>query len=221
MTVNATAPAARPPGRPRSARADAAILDAALQLLVEEGYSGMSMEGIAARAGVGKTTIYRRWPSKEAVVAAALGRLTDRAAIPDTGAVRDDLLQLIREFRDTTMHSIVGPAVRRVLSASLGVPEFMAIFRANLVEPRRAALIAVLRRGQARGDVRADVDPAIVADMLGGTMFFTALVRELRAPPSDEHVTKVVDTLLEGIVARRALTPPPLSQPWERGVSGK
>jgi len=89
-----TAPAVPRPGRPRSAEAHRAILDAAAALFIEEGFDAMSVEGVATRAAVGKATIYRRWPSKEDLVIDAIAQVFAEAPRPETGSVRDDLVQL-------------------------------------------------------------------------------------------------------------------------------
>src|SRR4051812_38737959 len=99
MTQTSDQLAARPPGRPRSERADKAIVDATLALLVEEGgVSGVSIEAVAARAGVGKTTIYRRWPNKEALIIDALAALREPIVEPRGQSVREDLITWARAF---------------------------------------------------------------------------------------------------------------------------
>src|SRR5437764_14075432 len=99
MTQTSDQLAARPPGRPRSERADKAIVDATLDLLAEEGgVTGVSIEAVAARAGVGKTTIYRRWPNKEALIIDALAALKEPFPVPRGDSARDDLVALAHAF---------------------------------------------------------------------------------------------------------------------------
>jgi AcrR family transcriptional regulator len=196
--VGAAAPPRRP-GRPRSADAERAIIDATLELLLEQGYAAMSVEGIAARAGVGKTTIYRRWPAKQAVVAAALGTLTARIeTLPDSGDLRADMLSVVRAFFESSTASVIGPAFARVVSASLDNPEFMTIFRANTIAPRRATLGELLRRAQARGQLRSDLDVELLIDLVAGWFLHQVLVASSAAPPTLEHADEVVSLLLEG-----------------------
>lgn len=167
---------ARRPGRPRSARADRAILQATVELLVETGFGRMSIEAIAARAQVGKATIYRRWSSKGEIVTEALRNMTDDVRMPDSGNTRDDLIALLHDFRRVTGTSVVGTMIGRVMSAAIGNPEFMQIFWTNTILPRRKAVKAILQRGQRRGEVRADLNLEIVLDMFPGTMMYRSLV---------------------------------------------
>ena len=196
-------PLVRRLGRPRSADAERAIIDATLQLLLEQGYDAMSVEGVAARAGVGKTTIYRRWPAKQAVVAAALGTLTASIErLPDSGDLRADLLTVMHAFVASSSASVIGPAFMRVVSASLNNPEFMAIFTANTIAPRRATAGEVLRRAQARGQLRAEVDIELVVDTLAGWFLYQTLVGAPGELPSLDGAEQAVTLLLEGALAR-------------------
>jgi AcrR family transcriptional regulator len=189
----------RRPGRPRSADAERAIIDATLELLLEQGYAAMSVEGIAARAGVSKTTIYRRWPAKQAVVAAALGTLTARIEeLPDSGDLRADMLDVMRAFFASSTATVIGAAFARVVSASLDNPEFMAIFRANTIAPRRATLGEVLRRAQARGQLRPALDVELLIDMIAGWFLHQVLVVAAGQAPTLDHAEEVVTVLLEG-----------------------
>jgi AcrR family transcriptional regulator len=133
-------------GRPRDARTDRAILEATLELIAELGVYEFRTEDVAARAGVGKGAIYRRYDSKDALVTAAIAALVGEAiAVPDTGSTREDLLVLMRE----AVH---------LYSGSL------------------AALSEVLRRGITRGDLSPDADLELVLDVLGGPLFYRLLV---------------------------------------------
>jgi AcrR family transcriptional regulator len=193
----------RRPGRPRSAQADRAILKAAMELLVEDGFEGMSMEGIAARAGVGKTTIYRRWSSKEEVMAAALRRLDEHVAIPDTGRAREDVEGLVAEFVRSAQESVVWPALRRIIGTAVGSPELLEIFWGNVIGPRQAALRTILERGVARGELRADLDIALAVDTLAGAIMFQVLFRpRAGAPLTPELAHRIVEGLWRGFALR-------------------
>jgi AcrR family transcriptional regulator len=108
---------ARPPGRPRSAQVHQAILDAAVALFIRDGFEGMSVEAVAARAGVGKAAIYRRWPAKEALVIDAVAQLIAEAPSPDSGSVHDDLVELARELHGLLSSSLTGGLFPRMAAA--------------------------------------------------------------------------------------------------------
>jgi AcrR family transcriptional regulator len=201
--------AARRPGRPRSAQADQAILSAAIELLVEDGFEGMSMEGIATRAGVGKTTVYRRWTSKEEVVAAALRTLDENVAIPDTGSAHGDLSALINEFGRATKASMIWPALRRVVGTAVSTPALLAILWANVLTPRQAAVRTILERGITRGELRPDLDVAFAVDAIAGTLLFQVIFRpgELE-PPSQELADQIVDVLWFGLASEHGAGQP-------------
>jgi AcrR family transcriptional regulator len=169
------APEPRPPGRPRDPAADAKILGAALALALEGGLAGLTMEGIAARAGVGKATVYRRWTTKEALLADALRELAPGVEVPDTGSARGDYLALMRgssERFDRRATVIVA----RLLTEAAEEPELFTALRAAVVDPRRAALRAILERGAERGEVRADADLELAVDALAGPVMYRAMV---------------------------------------------
>jgi AcrR family transcriptional regulator len=167
--------AASSAGRPRSEEAHRAILDAALELLVEVGYSGLTVEGIASRAGVGKATIYRRWASKLPLVMEAFGDLPGLEE-SDTGDLVTDLERMLR-------HN----------------PELMELF-APLVLSRRQPLIRALERGVARGEIPPDTDLSLAADLIVGPI--TVRLFFSRAKPTPKLVPAIVRLALEGIRAR-------------------
>lgn len=163
----------------------------------------MSMEGIAARAGVGKTTIYRRWDSKEEVVISALETVkaeTDYRP-PDTGNTRDDLIALVQGFRQAAAESALAPAAPHVIGAAITSPQLLAIFRERLVEPRQSTMRTILQRGIERGDVRPDIDVDLIVDMIPGTIFFQILIKQNPdgTPPSRELIERLVDSVWRGI----------------------
>src|SRR5262249_48391971 len=139
----------RKPGRPRSPEADRAILQTTVELLATEGLRGLSIERVAERAGVGKTTIYRRWPTKRELAEAALRALFTQmesvSYVPDTGTVRGDLL----EATAIRMRAVSGTQflLPRLTLESEGDAAFHRLVNEILIEPTRAPVIAVLRRG--------------------------------------------------------------------------
>ncbi|HEX3724075.1 MAG TPA: TetR/AcrR family transcriptional regulator [Nitrolancea sp.] len=189
------------PGRPRSARARQAILDATLQLLVEEGFDRMSIEAVAARAGVGKATIYRRWSSKCELVAAALASIDDEIQAPDTGNTRDDLVSLVRDFARVSLSTAIGPMIGRVAGAAASNPELLEIVWTNLIAKRQEIGRQLLRRGIERGDVRADTNLDVVMNMVAGTAIFAVLFRLPEPDDLSTRLESLVKTLWQGIQA--------------------
>lgn len=140
------------PGRPRDPETDQAILRAALQLLTDRGYAGMSVEGVASRAGVGKTTIYRRYASKEELVAAALAALRDDLGpLPDTGDIRSDMVEMILQMRRALQQGPGLGMIGALLVEERRSPELLELLRERLLRPRREEAIMVLQRGVDRG----------------------------------------------------------------------
>ncbi|MEV5571232.1 TetR/AcrR family transcriptional regulator [Spirillospora sp. NPDC052269] len=190
-------PGAARPGRPRSERAEKAILTATIDLLAEEsGVDGVSMEAVAARAGVAKTTIYRRWPNKEALIVGALGMLKGPLPeLPGTG-IRDDLLTITRH-----MAAERGVKAARcfwnVAGGAEKYPELYARYRQDVLDPRRAVYFDLLRRGVERGEVRGDVDMDVAVAMLVGAFAYHKLSESL----PDAFAERLVDTFLRGISA--------------------
>jgi AcrR family transcriptional regulator len=190
------------PGRPRSAKAEAAILNATLELMAQYGLEGLSMEAVAARAHVSKATIYRRWPSRKDMVAAALRSLTSEIEVPDTGDVRDDLVGLLRAFQAATLHSLPETLRPRLIALTLTDPDLMQIFLTNVYLPRRAALLDVLERGKSRGELRADLDTDLAGMMIHGPMFQLSLLGKTEALQDPETPARLVDAVLAGIGTR-------------------
>jgi AcrR family transcriptional regulator len=182
------------PGRPRSARAHAAILDAAIALVREVGYDAVAMEAIAARAGVGKATVYRRWPSKELLVAEAIGGIVRAIPVPDTGDVAGDVLALMR--RSTAMYR--DPATAALLSGLVAAMARSApiadAVRSGFVARWREVMGGVLRRAVARGALRADADVELALDLLSGPAFYRYLL--LGRPIDDAYAGAVVAAVL-------------------------
>jgi len=164
-------PASAPrPGRPRDPAADRAITAATFRLLREEGYRGLSMEAVAAAAGVAKTTIYRRYPSKRDLVVAAMLAETSFPVPPPEMPTREALTSLIRQAGRIL---IDGRAVRILgtfLAEEAREPELLETFRARLVEPRRAMGLAMLRAGVERGEIRPDANLDMITEMLLGSL---------------------------------------------------
>ena len=169
-------PPRRTPGRPRSEASHQAIIQATLALLIEAGYGSLTMEAVRARAGVGKATIYRRWSSKEELVRDAIVFLHDEFDTPDTGSLRGDYDALAMAVRASASRGGAASLMPRLLGESVSDPDLFAIFRANLVEPRRAALRTVLERAIARGEIRAGIDLELIIDLFAGPAVYRLLI---------------------------------------------
>ena len=196
MSGSATA---RPPGRPRSAEADAAITRATLELLVEEGFQGLSVEAVRQRAGVGKATIYRRFPDKTALVRAALDALHAQIELPDTGTLRGDLAAVWRAAYAAQPTAAQRLMLPRLLVDAIKDEELFAVFRSALVETRRAAMRTILERGIERGELRADVDPDLVIDLLAGPMIYRFLIDGGDVPDPVGRALAVYDAVSAGL----------------------
>ncbi|MFF7199373.1 TetR/AcrR family transcriptional regulator [Streptomyces sp. NPDC008141] len=173
-----------------------AILDAALEQLSTVGWSGLTMEGVAAGAQTGKAAVYRRWPSKEDLVADAL-----QAALPqlveadDHGSVREDLFQLCRRVRDA-MYSRSGFALRSVLHEcdSAAAERFLAVIVRQVIEPSTQLFRDVVRRGMVRGDVRPDAAHDLVIDVIPGLMMYRSKVCGSEWPDGD--IAEMIDQVM-------------------------
>jgi AcrR family transcriptional regulator len=183
----------RGPGRPRDARHDEAILAATLEILQEHGYGGLTIEGVAGRAAVGRPTIYRRWDSKPALVVAALIQ-SARLAMPepDTGSLRRDLVA-VQRHQVELMSAADNRRVTAGLVADLATdPELAEIYVSEYLAPRRATVWHVLQRGIDRGELDPDADLAFVYDLLVGPLFMRAVVWGQPLPPDAAEQTAEV-----------------------------
>jgi AcrR family transcriptional regulator len=185
------------PGRPRSEKTRLAILEAAADILLESGFSATTIESIAARAGVSKVTIYKWWPSRGAVaIDAYFHRYRETIAFSDSGDVVADLtgqiLVLVKAFRGRA-----GDVMAELLGHAQSDPALAEMWRERWLQPRRDATTVVLRRGIDRGQIRSDVDLALVMDELYGPVYYRLLARH--APMDDAFARKVVANTFRGI----------------------
>ena len=194
MTID-TAAATRK-GRPRSGRADRAILDAARELLIEDGFAGLRLEHVAARAGVGKATLYRRWRSKEALAQALLAELAaPHIAVTDSDDTRDELLAAVLNPMRAVTETDFGPVIRALLSQIAMNPRLGDPFRATVVQARRDEVARLVRRGIARGDLRADADVDLATELLVGPVYFRLM---FGGTLDRDFAERVVDHFLGG-----------------------
>ena len=181
---------ARRPGRPRSAEADEAILEAAVELFAEVGLEGLTIEGVAARAGVGKATIYRRYPCKVDLVVAAARCFTQGPVLPpDTGSTRGDLRELVDGLIEILTTTPLGRVLPILVAARTRVAELDRAY-ADIVAEKRARSMIVVRRAIERGDLRADVDPELVIDSYVSPIFYRFLITNAAARRGVRGVTR-------------------------------
>ncbi|MFF9495252.1 TetR/AcrR family transcriptional regulator [Streptomyces flaveolus] len=187
---------AQTPSRRRGAVLERAILDAALEQLGTVGWNGLTMEGVAAGAQTGKAAVYRRWPSKEDLVADALrSGLPSYDNVPDLGSVRDDLLALCRRARDA-MFSRPGFALRAVLHEcdTVQAERFHAVIFEGVIEPTIKMLREVITRGIERGEVREEAANSYVFDAVPAMMMYRAKV--CGSEWTDQEVEEMIDQLM-------------------------
>ncbi|MER7968369.1 TetR/AcrR family transcriptional regulator [Streptomyces sp. NPDC005840] len=187
------APAQAASSRRRGAVLERAILDAALEQLSTVGWSGLTMEGVAAGAQTGKAAVYRRWPSKEALVADALRvGLPSFEDAPDLGSVREDLLALCRAAREA-MYSRPGFAVRSVIHECdpAEAEQFHGVIFEGIVEPTVRLLREVINRGIERGEVRSDAADDHVFDAIPAMLMYRS--KMYGCEWSDRELEEMVD----------------------------
>jgi AcrR family transcriptional regulator len=187
----------RRPGRPRSPAADEAILDATVDLLAEQGFLGLSVEAVAARAGVAKTTIYRRWPTKDDLLTDAVACIKGSHSDPPGESVRDDLIFMLSRMRDAWFKGRFGRLMARLAADGLERPDLYRQGRERFVAPRRAAMRRVIERGIAEGGIRGGVDPEWVISLLVSPIISAALTHQDAL--SRRQIDFIVDTVLAGL----------------------
>src|SRR6202142_2544158 len=185
----------RSPGRPRSEPARVAILRSTLKLLGENGFSDLTIEDVAAHASVGKATVYRWWPNKAALIADAFASSTTRKLhFPDTGSVRTDMSQQMRQLVKI-FRSRRGRIVSAILGGGQSDRDLIVAFRERFLKPRRQEAYATLRRGILRGELRSDVDMDLLLDSLYGPIYMRFLIRH------DNFTSDFVDRLCELVLS--------------------
>ena len=196
----------RKPGRPRSVQANKAIIEATLELLAEEGFQGLSIEAVAAKAGVGKTTIYRRWASKDELVMDAIRQVqVDIPPALDTGNFRNDLAMLLKTAYQGFMahpYPFLGKLVLKFIGEYQSNPEIFQGAITQLILPRFQRFFHLVEQAQARGEIRGDLDPELVMDLVVGSLYFHWVMRYLMPTSSPSLVDwseQVIDAIMQGI----------------------
>jgi AcrR family transcriptional regulator len=185
---------ARGRGRPRSEAADQAILAATLKMVGTHGVTATTIEGIAAEAGVGKTTIYRRWESKNQLIIAAVSQLAPppNVQFPDTGSLQSDLKLLADLQRQRLAGTGLLTVAPRVLAESLGDPELHQGFLDNVIKPLRGLIRSLVEKGIERGELRADLEVEPLVDILHSLPIYLILMS--RGDP--ESITPIPDAYM-------------------------
>jgi AcrR family transcriptional regulator len=195
-----TALEARPAGRPRSVEADEAIRQAAIDLCVDHGFEGLTVEAVAARAGVGKATVYRRHANRVSLAVAAAsdvcGCLVEHA---DTGVVLEDLRLVAHGIVRTLDSERTRAVLSQIVAAASRNPELRAAQR-QFVATRRAAAIAAIHRGVERGELRPDTQPDLLADLFAAPLLHRAITLGERVD------TRYADALVEAAVRAFAVS---------------
>jgi AcrR family transcriptional regulator len=186
-------------GRPRSQQADKAILAAALDLFAERGPDALGIEQVAARAGVGKATIYRRWHGKEDMLLDAVGSLRSQLPVPQGRSVRADLITIL----DWICREAADPRRARLFALLQGegarYPRLLARYLDTVVAPRREVVASVLRRGVATGELRENTDIEAAALLLNGAVLASMSGQALA---DARYARRLVDELMRGLAAR-------------------
>ncbi|MBB3082770.1 TetR/AcrR family transcriptional regulator [Geodermatophilus sabuli] len=186
-------------GRPRDPSRDEVIRAAILRLLAEVGYSALTMDAVAAEAGVGKATIYRRWRTKQDLVVDTIADMSRVMAVPtDTGTIEGDLREIMHLVAAATT-SPAGAAIRSLLPAMQHQPELVAAFRNGPLAVWRAAYAAMWARAEARGEVRPGLAQSVAAEATSALIVQRWLLTG--EPVDDEYVERVLDVVVLPLIA--------------------
>lgn len=195
-----------PKGRPRDPSRDAAIIDAALELLVRDGYDRLSMEGVAGAAGVGKATVYRRWSSKAELVIDAMATVKPVIDTIDSGSLDGDI-ELMVAASCSPPSELLLQTMASICSALPREPELLTAFRARFTAPRIATITAMLARARRRGELGDDVDVDLAASLVPSLMLQRVLMTG--QPAGRAYAEKVVGSVLLPVLGLPPRSPVP------------
>lgn len=192
-----------PAGRPRDTQVDERVLRIAAALIFERGYAGMSIDEVAERAGVAKTTLYRRWPTKDHLAVAVVARLQEDDEITDTGDIRLDLVNYLEKIaaglnRMRTAGRNEGPSAGVVgeLVAAAAKHDDIGKLTREQYGRRNAMALALIERARVRGELRADLDAEALFDQLAGALYYRVMITG--APVDRAYAQRLVSSALEG-----------------------
>jgi AcrR family transcriptional regulator len=193
-------------GRPRDADADRRILLAARELLLSKGYAALSVDEVAERAGSAKTTLYRRWPTKDHLILSVVALMQEDVPIPDTGDIRSDLLHYLGEVAGGLDSMRKAGRTEGVDDRSAGLIGELAAVAARhadlgalvreMYARRHAVAIGMITAARTRGALRADLDPAVLLDQVVGPLYYRILVSG--DPIDQRYLSLLVDGALRG-----------------------
>ena len=202
MEANSTAITDESPrGRPRDPSRDEAIIDASIDVLVRDGYDRLSMEGVAAAAGVGKATVYRRWSSKAELVIDAMAALKPAIDTIDTGSLDGDI-ELIVVGSCSPQSQRLQQVMMSICSALPREPELLEAFKTRFTEPRIARITEMLERSRRRGELGPEVDVAMAASLVPSLMLQRALMTG--QPAGRAYAEQIVGSVLLPVLGRPA-----------------
>jgi AcrR family transcriptional regulator len=184
-------------GRPRDEAIDEAILDATVHEMIDVGFFAISMESVAARAGVAKTTVYRRWPDAGELALEALRRLKGPAGEPPEGDPREQIHWLAEQARRTWNNPTFAAAMRRVIAEGTAHPELYRESRQRLVGPHVRLMNAAIERAQHEGLIRTDADPNWVRRMIVGPTLSAAFTMQRGVTAAE--LERTIDVVLRGL----------------------
>jgi AcrR family transcriptional regulator len=178
----------------------AAITDAVLAELVERGYPRLSMEGVARRAGAGKSALYRRWPTKQEMVLAVLGEISvDLADVPDTGTLRGDVRATVAAVAAWVTEPPFSRILPDLVAEAVRTPELAEAMASTIGEPRRALARGKLERAIDRGELPAGTDLEMAQDLVAALVYWRMVVRQ--APVEPDYLDRVTETVLRALGA--------------------
>jgi AcrR family transcriptional regulator len=187
-----------PRGRPRSERSHRAILDATNGLLEERGFVDLTIDEVAVRAKVSKSTIYRRWPTKGTLVFEAFSSdFLARQPLPLAGSLREDLLAALRAWIKVVKDTVTGHTLAGLIAEVQRDPELAVMWRDHFVVPVRAHHRVMIDQAVERGEISHDTDAEVVLDLLYGAAYHRLLQTHL--PLTDSFAQAVVDTIVAGV----------------------
>ena len=188
------------PGRPRSVEANQAILQATLDLLAEVGYQGLSIEAIASRAGVGKTTIYRRYDSKEELLVEAIEHNRPELEIPNTGSFWADIDIMHRQCAKIDFSPLGRQTLAMIISLASTNPMFAEIYRKKYLSPRVKAASEIFERAKARGELAENVDTNLIFDLMVG-LLYKLVIFEPKTELMESYMRRALVFILKGVVS--------------------
>ena len=188
-------------GRPRDESVDTAVVEAAVAEIAEKGLTAATIEAIAARAGVGRATLYRRWPNKSALLYFCADQLAEVIQPEDTGDLRKDLLSVFENLAELSYGDGPLALLAPTFIAAAAHDEQMRTFVADNVVSRRSGAVVALRRARRRGELRQGVNVNLTVDMIAGALSDRAYL--LGKPVTSAYVRSVIDQVIAGIVTER------------------